>query len=779
MLKNYFRIAIRNILKYKTNSAINILGFAISLSVVILIFLYVINECSADKFHKNYNTIYRFQRKESANISPKYAETLDSAFPEVEKVTRITASYRSVVLKNVKSEYVENIYFADNNFFDIFTYKSIGGDLHTALNVSNSVVLTETEAKKLFGNENSIGKILTLNDKHVLTVTAVIKDIPLNSSLEFSAVLPINLLSEVESKNWNNWESWNYEYYLLCNSRFNSNEFLSKLKSVFPQDIRQYTNHAEYRIVPFKQIYFDASLHDNERHGNVTRILILSTIGLMIFIIAVINFINLSIVQSAKRSVEIGVRKTIGASRKMLVAQFLSESVMISLIAIIISLLFVEWLIPQFNFIFNADLSFKNINVVLLIFSLIAGGTLLGVFVGLYPGLYLSEFEPVRVLKGERSKRRSFGKLNKGLIVFQFIVSIGLIICTLVVSEQRLFIENRNLGFCKEGVLFINKMRNIPQSFKEELLKYHNIKEVAVASATPGPSFNSTETNWKYKGIEKDVHYLWSCVDENYLPLMQYKLKEGRFFSKEMDAGKSICIINEKAVKKFGIDDFSKAEFVLHGTPYSVIGVVKDFNHESLHREIQPFVLFRSVPMESGIIILKIKANNINAIRQTISYVKHLWEEYSPNVPFVYNFLDEWLDQMYKAEENVEKIIASFSLLAVFLACLGLFGLVSFSTEQRTKEIGIRKVLGASIRDIVLMLVRDFVKWITIANLIAWPIAYYFMNKWLQDFAYRVEMSWWIFILAGAIALIIALTTVSFQAIKAATANPVESLRCE
>jgi putative ABC transport system permease protein len=779
MLKNYFKITIRNIINNKTYSVINILGFAISLSVVILLFLYVIDEFSTDKFHKNYNNIYRFQRKESANISPKYAEILAGAFPEVEKVTRITASYNSVIFKNVKAEYVENIYFADNNFFDVFTYESLRGDLHTALKVPNSVVLTESAAKKLFINEYPIGKILTLNNKLVVTVTAVIKDIPLNSSLNFSAVLPINYLSEFESSNWNNWESWNYEYYLLCSSQFNSKQFLSKLKSVFPLDFRPYTNHVEYCMVPFKQIYFDVSLRDNERHGSITKIFTLSTIGLMILIIAVINFINLSIVQSRKRSIEVGVRKTIGASRNMLIAQFLLESIILSLTAIIISLLFAEWFIPQFNIIFNADISFKNININLLIFSLIIGGILLGVFIGLYPGMYLSSFEPVNVLKGEGVKRRSFGKLNKELIVFQFVVSIGLIICTLVIFEQRLFIENRDLGFCKENVLFINSMRNIPQSFKDKLLKYHNIEAVAVASATPGPYFNSTETNWKYKGIEKDVHYLWSCVDEKYLPLMQYKLKEGRFFSREMDAGKSICIINEKTVSEFGIDDISQAEFNLSGNSYKVVGVVKDFNHESLHQEIQPFVLFSNIPMESGIIVLKIKTNNFIATRKTISYVQHLCEEYRPDVPFGYFFLDQWLDQMYKAEENTEKVIASFSSLAIFLACLGLFGLVSFSAEQRTKEIGIRKVMGASIRNIVLMLVKDFVKWILIANIIAWPVAYYFMNQWLQDFAYRINISWWIFLAAGSSALIIALATVSFQAIKAATANPVESLRYE
>lgn len=783
MFRNYLKITFKNILKYKVHSAINIFGFSMALSVVILLFLYVSIEINADKFHKNYDNIYRLQRTTGAGLSPQFADIILENFPEIEKVTRITSAPR-IVLNYNKPLYVNNIISVDNTFFDIFTFKVITGDIKTALQEPASIVLIEREANRLFGDENPIGKTVQLNSKQLLTVKAVIENIPDNSSLNFSGVIPIAFLRQIRGKDFNKISNANFNHYFLCHNQINTKNFAAKIKSYFSEKFPGWNRDDKYEVIPFSEIYFAYTVRDSCRHGYPPLLLLLVGIGLLILIIAIFNFINLSIAKSAKRSLEIGVRKVLGANRKMLVGQFLIEAVIISLIAIGISVAFVELLIPEFNQLFNTSISLGLIKLPWLLFFFISSGIVLGLLAGIYPAFYLTSFNAVQAIKGEKRVGNKAGTFKKGLLVFQFVVSVILIICTIVIGKQRFFMQNQDLGFCKENTLILAVINDMSEGFKQELLQHPNIEKLAVSTLTPGIGTQITDTQWNYKGKEKDIRFHHFNVDHNYLPLMGFELKEGRFFADKLDRGRRVCIINETAITEFGINNLNEAFFDIYRdgknpSPAQVIGVVKNFNQESLHNKIEPFIFFYDPNLKTGLTSLKLVSNNIKSIKQTIGYIEEIWNKYYSDIPFTYNFLDDQLDKQYQFEVRFEKIFIFFSILAIVIACLGLLGLVSFMIEQLTKEIGIRKVLGASVTGIVGMLAKDFTKRVLIANIIAWPVAYFAMDKLLQYFAYRISLDWWIFLLAGVLVLVIALLTVSYQAVRAALANPVESLRYE
>jgi putative ABC transport system permease protein len=412
-------------------------------------------------------------------------------------------------------------------------------------------------------------------------------------------------------------------------------------------------------------------------------------------------------------------------------------------------------------------------------------GIILGLLAGIYPSMHASRYNPIDILKGNNLAGKT-GLFKNGLLVFQFAVTIALIVCAVVIGQQRLLMQNRDLGFDEENILYISCPNEFSPGFKQELLALPSIRALAIGDYPPGIGwFSSTGIRWKYKETEKDIFYLYCNVDANFLPLVDIGLKEGRFFSNEADIGRGVCILNETALREFGIDNPYEAIFERPGErggiakTMQVIGVVKDFNQQSLHNKIQPFVFFYAPDLKSGVLLLKFKSDNFQVIRQTFGSIETLWKKHYPSTPFIYHFLDDELDGMYQRETNFEKIFIAFSILAILIACLGLLGLVSFISEQRTKEIGIRKVLGASVASIVTMLNRDFAKSILWANLMAWPLASHAMNEWLQNFAYRVGMELWIFALASGLSLIIAILTISYHSFKAATANPAKSLRYE
>ncbi|MBN2091043.1 ABC transporter permease [candidate division KSB1 bacterium] len=784
MFKSYLTIAVRNISRFKAHSAINILGLSMSLAVVLLLFFHVKTEISADRFHKNYLHIYRFQEENRANLSPQFKEIIQENFPEIEKVTRILSGFSQVILEYNQPLYVKKIYFTDTSFFDIFTCEVVAGDLKTALNEPASLVLIDREATRLFGNEHPIGKIVKLNKEHLLKITAVIKPLPENSSLTFSGVIPIQFLSQVEGSDWEQISSTNFSHYFLSHQKIECSELAAKIKKYFNQIYPGYHLNRQYQILPFKQIYFNQTTRDSCRHGNRTQLLLLTGISLLILVIAIINFINLAIAKSARRMLEIGIRKFAGASRFQLICQFLSEAMLISLFSVGLALVLAEILSPYFNDLFNTAVFVEPMNWPLLIFILIISGISLGCIAGIYPAFYLTAQRPSRIIKGERVFGTRTGNLKTGLLIFQFVVSIGLIICTLVIARQRSFMLHHDLGFNPEKIISLGYSDQIPIALQQTLLQIPNVEQLTIAGNAPGLGYSSSDMNWTYKGIEKQIYFLHNHVDAEFLPLMNFNLKEGRFFSKELDSTNPVCILNETAIKEFGIDDLSSAKFTTYqmresSLPAQVIGVVKDFNHESLRSAIAPFIFFYEPNPESGLIILKIKSSNFETLRRTIANLETVWKKFNPAIPFSCQFFDEWLENQYRTDARFGKIFMAFSFLAILIACLGLLGLVSFLMEQRTKEIGIRKVLGATVTGIVGLLTRDYIRWIAFANLVAYPIAWYAMNKWLQNYAYRIEINWWIFALASGLAVGIALVTISWQAIRAATANPVESLRYE
>lgn len=780
MIWNYFKIAVRNLTKNKMLSTINVFGLSVSCAIVLLLGLYILFELGADQFHKNYDQIYRLQTQNSATLSAPYAEILGDNFPEIRRVTRIRTGFSRVIVKKDQPLYLKRVLVADDNFFDVFSYESIAGNLTEALKPPASVVLTRSEARRIFGEENPVGQFLEFQQHFLLKVTAVIADPPQNASLHFSAIVPTAILRHAEGPGWNDLSASNFQHFILTHGAIDPVKMAQKVKLFFNQKYPGWNLDSQYEIFPFKKIYF-SKMDDSLNHGNLTQLLLLAGIGLLILVVSLVNFINLAIARASRRMLEIGVRKVVGASRRALVGQFLSESVLLCLLAAAIALVWAELLIPGFNSLFRTEIALSVFQIPKLVFFVLAGGVLLGFIAGLYPGIYLAAFNPVKILKGGRISGKA-GLLNKGLLVFQFSASILLVICALVIGRQRAFLQNRELGFDQEKVLLLFNFNKHNQQFLEKLKSNPNIAQVAVSDGTPGFGYCRTTTSWRYKGTEREIDFLHYNVDANYLPLMGFELKSGRLFSAKDTA--PVCVVNETAIREFGIDDPSQAFFSLFSEDENppaarVVGVVRDFNQESLHASVQPFIFFYQPNPESGLISLKLKSTRATAIRQTLDFLEDLSHEFFPDVPFNYQFLDDHLANQYLREVHFEKIFSLFAALAVLIACLGLLGLAAFMIERRTREIGIRKVLGASVAEILTLLSREYIKWILLANLFAWPIAWYAMHRWLQNFAYRIEIGWWIFALAGGLALGVALLTVSWQAVRAATINPVESLRYE
>ncbi|HPG39593.1 MAG TPA: ABC transporter permease [bacterium] len=784
MFVNYIKIAFRNIMRDKSHSIINILGLSLSLAVILLLFFYVRTEVTADRFHKNYRDIYRFQETDRANLSPQFYQIMQENCPELELVTRIASGYRRVVLDYNQPLYVSDVFFTDTTFFNIFTCEVIAGDLATALTEPASLVLTDREAGRLFGAENPVGKVVKLNNEHLLTVTAVIKKLPANSSLKFSAVIPVQFLKQVEGEDWEQINSTNFAHYFLCRQNVNMVDLADKIKLSFNSRNPGYFHNSSYSVLPFSEIYFNRTVHDSCYHGNSTQLALVITIGFLILVIAIINYINLAIAQSVRRMPEIGVRKVTGASRLSLINQFLIEAVIITLVSIGFGFLFAQFLSPYFNTLFNTVVFTGAINWPLLVIILLAAGIGLGCIAGLYPALYLTMQNPVQIIKGERVLGGRKSKLKTGLLIFQFVVSIVLIVCTLGMVQQRSFMQNHDLGFSAEKILLLNYSDNISTGFRQSLLQIPNLEQVAVTHNMPGTGHSSSNMSWTYKGVEKEIYFMHYNVDADFMPLLKFQLKEGRFFSKERDQNNPVCILNETAIREFGIDDVNLAQFTTFSDrglsrPAEVVGIVKDFNQESLHSKITPFVFFFEPEPVSGIIVVKIITDDFKTLKDTIARLESVWKIYNPDIPFDIQFMNKMLANQYQNELRTEKIFIAFSLLAIIIACLGLLGLVSLIVEQRTKEIGIRKVVGASLTEIVMLMIKDFTWWLIIANLIAWPIAWYAMNQWLQNFTYRIHPSVWIFLLAGLAAFLVSLLTVSGQAIRAARTNPIEALRYE
>ncbi|HSZ84496.1 MAG TPA: ABC transporter permease [Puia sp.] len=804
MLKNYFKTAWRNIRKNKLFSAINILGLSIGIALCFTIMLYVQDELSYDRFNKNADNIARIVFNANINggkifetsVMAPVAQTMKKDYPEVVDAARLANFGLAKVKVNEKMFKDDRFALVDPDFFSIFTLPLIEGDAKTALLQPNSVILTETTAKKYFGNDDAIGKTIVYanNNNQLYKVTGVMKDVPANSHFHFDIFGSMISWDQAKSDSW---MYGSFFTYLLLKPGTDYAKMEAKLpdmvkKYMGPQvqqsmgisldQFRTKGNSLGFVLQPLTSIHLHSlSVTDMEPGGNSTYVYVFAGIAIFMLIVASINFINLSTASASKRAKEVGIRKVAGSGRFQLIRQFLSESMMIAIIALIVAFVLVQLALPAFN-----NLSGKNLTLdIKPIFGFVALGILVGIIAGIYPAFYLSSFKPIAVLKGKfTGDKKSFG-LRSSLVVFQFFISVGLIIGTIVVYQQMKFIQNTNLGYDKTQLITIPDSYALgknEQVYKNEMLIDPRIINATTSYYKPaGPTQNNNALAYPQGNDNLVMTSIEYRVDENYIPTMGMQMLTGRNFSKDYSTDSFAIILNETAARTLGfglINAVGKTvirENSDRGTnvPYHVIGIVKNFNFKSLHEAISPLVM---VLQPEGGLIFKIKTTDINSLLTTM---KTKWDTYNTGEPFTYSFMDDLYNKTYSAEQKTGTILNIFSVLTIFVACLGLFGLATYTAEQRTKEIGIRKVLGASVTQVTQMLSKEFLKLVFVASIIAFPVSWWAMNKWLQSFAYRINISWWVFVIAGITALLIALITVSWQAIKAAVANPVKSLRTE
>jgi putative ABC transport system permease protein len=803
MFRNYLTVAVRNLVRHKVHSFINISGLAIGMACCILILLFVQDELSYDRTHENADRIYRIlveystgsgqTGKIEATSGPMAPALLDE-YPEVIHAVRIRPGGEVLVGYGDKRFYEERFCFTEPGIFDVFTFPLIKGDPKTALKEPDSIVITEEIARKYFGDEDPMGKTLRVDNKQDYRITGVLQKVPSNSHFGFDLFASIGSLSGILEHRFNNWGSFMLETYLLLPEGYPP----AQLEEKFPLFIEKYMGEMisasglkfAFYLQPLTRIHLYSNMdYGIGSEGDIRSIYVVSAIAFFILLIACINFTNLSTARSANRAKEVGMRKVVGANRLQLIKQFLGESVLLSFIALLLSVALVELFLPAFNTLSGKELTIGYCDNHLLLFCLFGIALLVGIFSGGYPAFFLSAFQPVEVLKGSPKRGLKSPLLRRILVVFQFVISIILIIATGIVYDQLNYMRNENLGFDREQVVVMPILRDKSlkeryESIKSELLQHPGILSAAASSQTPGNSFEGfsvrREGNTDTAPNERKVMpHLF--IDYDFIETLGIELATGRNFSKDFATDeKKGFLFNESAVKELGWESPEAAigkqiewDGWLKGN--TIIGVVKDFHFLSLRHKIGP-VAMRIYPEYFNCISVKIRPDNIPA---TLAFLETIWRKFAPSYPFEYFFLDDHFEKLYKAEHKLGKIFGFFSLLAIFIACLGLFGLASFATEQRTKEIGIRKILGASISGIVLLLSKEFTKLVIVSNLVAWPVAYWAMNRWLQDFAYRIHIGVGTFLLAGVLALVIALLTVSFQAVKAALANPVEALRYE
>jgi putative ABC transport system permease protein len=798
MLKNYLKIAFVNLKKHKAFSFINILGLAIGIACSILIIAYVFHELSFDKFHKNADRIYRLRSDlkiagDHLNIpksSPPIAEYLVQNYPEVLNAVRIRSLGRMPVRYRDKLYYEDRLFLADQSIFEIFTFPMLKGDPQTALKTAYSVVITEDMAKKYFGEEDPVGNVLSINNQWDFTVKGVAKNVPQNSHFGFDMLCSFETYAQENKREMQNWLSINNYTYILLREGYDYKQLEQKFPEMIDKHVGQLLQYVKGELALFLQPLTSIHLHSNLiqeilGNSNIAYVYIFSAIAVFILVIACINFMNLSTARSANRAQEVGMRKVLGADRGRIIRQFLTESMFYSLISLAVALLLVDLALPLFRSLSGIDLGINYIKNPWLIPGLIGLAVLVGLAAGSYPAFFLSAFQPARVMKGLFESGTAGSRFRSVLVIVQFSISIVLIVGTIIVSNQLHYMKNKRLGFQKEQVVVVpvsdeSTLESL-RPLKEDIRSHAGILNVAASSHVPGEITYVNPFIPEGFTLEQMQYMGELYVDHDFIPTMGIEMAAGRNFSADLQIDRDeSCIINETAAKKFGWDNpigktIHKPSTSKELNKKIVVGVVEDFHIESLHKQISPLFIGYTTHIFNSLSI-RISAENIP---ETLAFLRDKMSEWDPYRPFEYAFLDDSFDAQYRAEERLSNIFSSFSVLAIFIACLGLFGLASFTAEKRTKEIGIRKVLGASIPGIVILLSKEFTKWVLVANVIAWPVAYYFLSRWLQGFAYRLNITFLTFVFAGVISLAIALGTVSYQALKAATSNPVDSLRYE
>lgn len=795
MIRNYFKIAFRNLWRHRGFSALNISGLAIGMAAGFLILLYVGFELSYDTMHSRGERIYRVV-SDIKTPSDEYKMplvdwsalgTLEPHFPEIASSTRVL-DLGLIVQKGNENFLEEKSLAADSTFFKIFDFKLIQGNPETVLKAPFSIVLTESAAKKYFGKQNPVGQSLKImKEEYSATITGVMKDTPNNSQIQADVLLSMTSFTQVINPDIDqSWANYDARGFMLLNPGINPKKLVRKFNSYLKEKngdkMRESQLETRTDLEPLEDVYLYSKRGSNGS-GHITNVYIFSIIALFILLIASINFINLTTARSVERAKEVGIRKVIGAQKQQLALQFIGESLIICILAFVLAVGLAALGLPYFNGLAGkvvAESIFLKPNYLLLLFGI---SLFIGLLAGVYPALVLSSFGPVSVLKGKFSSSNKGALLRKGLVIGQFTISIVLIIGTLVIYNQMNYMQNQDLGFAKGHIVVLKTGAGADQDLIEkELNSNPNILSVSRSSAVPGGGGSQHSALSKISNSRGKMQALTIelyGIDSKYIPQFDIKLVAGRNFSKDFASDSTdAMILNEKTVKLLGFADPKDAigsKFEQWGRQGQIIGVVKDFHISSLKQEIEPLSIVYGTN-DLGLLSLKVNATNLP---KTLSFIKATWGKFLPKLPFDYYFLDEFFARQYRAEERFGNLFLNFAALAIFISCLGLLGLAAYSTIQRRREIGIRKIIGASVPSIVNLLSKEFIILVGVAFLIASPIAWYGMHKWLQGFAYRIDIKWWVFAVAGASALGIALLTVSFQAIKAALQNPVKSLRTE
>ncbi len=792
MIKNYLKIAIRNLLRKKGYTLINIFGLAIGIGCAVFTLLYVRYQLSYDRYNTKAYRIYRVVNHMDLNglspvhidfcsTPPPLAPFLKNNYPEVENAVRLlTALHAATIRYGDKSIYDNSVFYADSTFFDIFTFHFFSGDSKTALDEPNSVVLTKSMADKLFGDVNPVGRVISFNNQGDYRITGVVNDVPHNSHFHFDLLVSLNTLAS-RFKNWG-WGMNPVYTYVLLRKGADAKKFGSEISNLYYKNTGDNTVTYTYTLQPLTSVHlYSHRQFEIEPNGDPAYVFVMPIIALLVLLIACFNYINLTTARYTTRAKEVAVRRVTGAKPREIVVEFLTESTVLALVAFLLAVSAIELLLPAINRLTGSYLSLSIFSSPWQWTELLGLVVLTGVVAGAYPGIFYSRFSPSLILRKSTKVGGTSISLRKVLIVFQFAISAALIISAIVISNQMSYVRQKNIGYNREGVIVIPLRNNATlssvESFRNRLLENSDILDAALSSTLPTKFFDSQEI--LPQGYPPNS--LWSAnymfVGYSFLSTMKMQMAEGRWFSAKFATDSNAYVINQAAARKLGWPSPIGRTLNMDDITGPVIGVVKDFNFASLHEEVEPLVMtpvrYRG---EAGFLSVRIRSTDV---ANTISFLANSWKQAFPGWAFNYSFLDNDFQNLYVSDQRFATISSLSSVLAILVACLGLLGLISLIAQQRTKEVGVRKVLGASTINIIWTLTKDFLILAVVANFVAWPVAYFALQEWLQSFAYRIIPSVWTFVLAGLIVLVISLMTVGYQAVKAATANPVESLRYE
>jgi ABC-type antimicrobial peptide transport system permease subunit len=790
MIRNYFKIAWRNIIRYKAFSAINIIGLSIGMMCSILILLWVQNERSYDRFHENASQIYRVTASlpglEAAVIPPVMIAELKEKLPVIKNMVRISYPEKHIIELGAKKFLEEGAYYVDSTFLQVFSFPITEGNRNTALSRPNAVVITKSIAKKYFGSKEAIGQTLRINNNRNVVVTGIVDNGGINSHFQFDFIMPISAIAQTNNDLKDGiWDNFSFFGYLQLDKSFHPTSVAltnleNQINKIYKEHVSEKDLMTNYHLQPLIDIHLGSNyVGDLPGGGNALYVKIFFIVALFILGVACINFMNLATARSSRRAKEVGLRKTVGAGRMQIIIQFLSESLFISFLALLIAILLVCLLLPAFN-----NLTGKQIVLQVfdrkIILMLVCVVLFTGLISGSYPALFLSGFKPVKVLKGDVKRMSAARVFRNSLVVLQFVVSIMLLVGTIVVYKQLNFIKNMNLGFEKSDLVYMPMMGDLYYKKDATKIALHNnalTNDFTIISDLPTNLLNSSSTvTWDGKDPNQQTMFANMAVDDAFVDVFGIKILNGRSFFKNSKADSNNYIINEKAAKIIGLTpkDAIGKTFSLFGIKGIIVGIAKDFNFKPVQQPIEPLILRYN--NGAGIAVVRTKPGTTET---TIKALEKINASLNPSTPFSFGFLDQDLANLYKGEQQIGNLFNVFTLLALFISCLGLYGLSAFLAEQRTKEIGVRKVLGASVFNVVYLLSSNFTKLVLVAIVIAIPLSWFVINKWLDGFAYRTNISWLVFFSASLLSLLLALFTISYESIKVAFVSPAKSLHTE